>query len=68
MSSSFKHAVEPGPGWYVTHGGDGGCGGKRPTVGGRGEDQPGSTSAPCSDAKAANREIRVWHFVIEKGY
>jgi hypothetical protein len=24
--------------------------------------------AACSDEKVANREIRVWHFVIENGY
>jgi hypothetical protein len=28
----------------------------------------GGAEAGCCDAKVANREIRVWHFVIEKGY
>jgi hypothetical protein len=27
-----------------------------------------STVAAYCDEKVANREIRVWHFVIEKGY
>ena len=27
-----------------------------------------SLSEVCSDEKVANREIRVWHFVIENGY
>jgi hypothetical protein len=29
---------------------------------------PAVAAALYSDAKVANREIRVWHFVIENGY
>ena len=28
----------------------------------------GASLTRCSDAKVANREIRVWHLVIENGY
>jgi hypothetical protein len=31
-------------------------------------DDRGRFLAPYSDQKVANREIRVWHFVIENGY
>jgi hypothetical protein len=33
-----------------------------------GRAEPGRRGAEYCDEKVANREIRVWHFVIENGY